>query len=117
RLTPLSLACEMARKPTWGRNMHARYVRDGTGRGIQYRLTPVLAAFSLACVVFPASGAERLQLADLADLTLEELVNVEVTSVSRRAERLADAPASIFVINAEDIRRSGATSLADALRI
>jgi iron complex outermembrane receptor protein len=77
----------------------------------------VLAAISLSCLGTAAAGAEPIQLAELADLSLEELVNVEVTSVSRRAERLADAPASIFVINADDIRRSGATSLADALRI
>jgi iron complex outermembrane receptor protein len=40
-----------------------------------------------------------------------------VTSVSRRAESLADAPASIFVITPDDIRRSGATTLAEALRL
>jgi iron complex outermembrane recepter protein len=54
---------------------------------------------------------------DLADLSLEELANIEITSVSRRAERLADAPASIYVITNEDIRRSGATSLPEALRL
>lgn len=53
----------------------------------------------------------------LADLSLEELADVEVTSVSRRAERLAEAAASIFVITRDDIRRSGATSLPEALRI
>src|SRR5688572_6381489 len=53
----------------------------------------------------------------LTELSLEELANLEVTSVSRRAESLADAPASIFVITAEDIRRSGATSLPEALRL
>ncbi len=54
---------------------------------------------------------------DLTALTLEELANIRVTSVSRRAERLSDAPASIFVITAEDIRRSGATTLAEVLRL
>jgi iron complex outermembrane receptor protein len=54
---------------------------------------------------------------DLADLSLEELGSIEVTSVSGRAERLADAPASIFVITGEDIRRSGVTSLPEALRL
>jgi iron complex outermembrane receptor protein len=54
---------------------------------------------------------------DLTELSLEELANLQVTSVSRRAERLADAPASVFVITAEDIRRSGATTLAEALRL
>jgi iron complex outermembrane receptor protein len=54
---------------------------------------------------------------DLADLTLEELGNVVVTSVSRRRERLAGAPASIYVITREDIRRSGVTTLPEALRL
>jgi iron complex outermembrane receptor protein len=54
---------------------------------------------------------------DLAELSLEELANIEVTSVSRRAERLADAPAALYVITGEDIRRSGVTSLPEALRL
>jgi iron complex outermembrane receptor protein len=53
----------------------------------------------------------------LAELSLEELGDIEITSVSRRAERLSEAPASVFVITAEDIRRSGATSLPEALRL
>jgi iron complex outermembrane receptor protein len=53
----------------------------------------------------------------LTELSLEELANIQVTSVSRHAERLSEAPASVFVITAEDIRRSGATSLAEALRL
>jgi iron complex outermembrane recepter protein len=55
--------------------------------------------------------------ASLADFTLEQLANIEVTSVSRRAESLADAPASIYVITGEDIRRAGVTSLPEALRL
>ncbi|MDY6923403.1 MAG: TonB-dependent receptor [Pseudomonadota bacterium] len=54
---------------------------------------------------------------DLTRLSLEELSMVEITSVSRRPEALADAAAAIFVISAEDIRRSGATSLPEALRL
>jgi iron complex outermembrane receptor protein len=54
---------------------------------------------------------------DLADLTLEELGDLVVTSVLRRDERLGDTPASIFVITAEDIRRSGATTLPQVLRL
>ncbi|HWA14354.1 MAG TPA: TonB-dependent receptor [Burkholderiales bacterium] len=53
----------------------------------------------------------------LADLSLEELGQVEVTSVSKRRERILDAPASIYVISHDEIRRSGATSLAQALRL
>ena len=47
----------------------------------------------------------------LADLSLEQLGNIEVTSVSKKKERILDAAASIYVISNEDIRRSGAASL------
>lgn len=53
----------------------------------------------------------------LADLSLEDLLNIEVTSVSKRPEKLADAPAAVFVLTREDIRRSGATSVPEALRL
>jgi len=65
----------------------------------------------------PAQAASTLELAGLADLSLEELSRIEVTSVSRKQERLSDAAASIFVITAKDIRRSGAHSLPEVLRL
>jgi iron complex outermembrane receptor protein len=54
---------------------------------------------------------------NLFSLSLEELGDIEVTSVSGRAEKLSSAPASIYVITGEDIRRSGVTSLPEALRL
>lgn len=54
---------------------------------------------------------------DLSELSLEELGQVEIISVSRRAEPVAQAAASVFVITAEDIRRSGAPSLPEVLRL
>ncbi len=54
---------------------------------------------------------------DIAELSLEELSGLEVTSVSRRGEPLGAAPASIYVITADAIRRSGVTSLPEALRL
>jgi iron complex outermembrane receptor protein len=53
----------------------------------------------------------------MADLSIEELANINITSVSRRPERLADAAASVYVITAEDIRRAGVDSLPEALRL
>jgi len=53
----------------------------------------------------------------LADYSLEQLADVVVTSVARRETRLSEAPASVFVISGADIRRSGATSLPEALRL
>ena len=50
-------------------------------------------------------------------LSLEDLMNIEVTSVSKRPESLSSAAASIQVITAEEIRRSGATNLPEVLRL
>jgi iron complex outermembrane receptor protein len=79
------------------------------------RIAGLVALFAL--VPLYAHAAERSQLADLADLSLEQLANIEVTSVSGRAERLSGAPASIYVITNEDIRRGGARTLSEALRL
>lgn len=54
---------------------------------------------------------------DLLDMSLEELMNIEVTSVSKKAESKNDTAAAITVITAEDIRRGGFTSIPEALRI
>ncbi len=73
--------------------------------------------FAVIMLGLPACAFAQPTASSLADLSLEELANLQVTSVSRRAERLADAPASIYVITADDIRRSGASSLPEALRL
>ncbi|MDJ0918659.1 MAG: TonB-dependent receptor [Woeseiaceae bacterium] len=54
---------------------------------------------------------------DLFDLSIEELVNLEITTVSRKAERLADATSAVFVITRDDIARHGIRSIPDALRL
>jgi iron complex outermembrane receptor protein len=51
------------------------------------------------------------------NLSLEQLMDVEVTSVSRHAERLSASASAIQVVTGDDIRRSGATSLPEALRL
>ena len=80
------------------------------------RVPAALAA--LAVLAVPSAGAATLvPRSELADLTLEQLSNLVVTSVSRREERLSDAAASVYVITAQDIRDSGATTIAQALRL
>lgn len=54
---------------------------------------------------------------DLSDLSLEDLMDIEVTSVSKTPQKLANSAAAIFVITNEDIRRSGVTCIAEALRM
>ncbi len=54
---------------------------------------------------------------DLTTLTLEELMNIQITSVSKKPERLIDAASAIYVITQEDIRRSGVTNIPEVLRM
>lgn len=54
---------------------------------------------------------------DMTQLDMADLLNVQVTSVSKKAQALSDAPSAIFVISNEDIKRSGVTSIPEALRM
>jgi len=54
---------------------------------------------------------------DLTQATLEDLLKMQVTSVSKKEEPLSKAGAAVFVITQEDIRRSGATNIPDLLRL
>ena len=54
---------------------------------------------------------------ELLGLSLEELMNIEVISVSKKSQKLSESAAAIFVITQDDIRRSGATTIADTLRM
>ena len=54
---------------------------------------------------------------NLKKLSLEQLGNVEVTTVSKNPQQVQKTPAAVFVITQEDIRRSAATSIPEALRL
>ncbi len=75
-------------------------------------LLPLL-SFSAACL----GGMQVASLDSLAELSLEDLMNIQVVSVSRRAEPLRDTAAAIYVLEGEEIRRSGVRNLAEALRL
>jgi iron complex outermembrane receptor protein len=79
-----------------------------------------VASYSASALIdgsVPDPTAESPASAALSQMSLEQLMNVEVTSVSRRPQSLIQAAAAIQVITGEDIRRSGATSLPEALRL
>jgi iron complex outermembrane receptor protein len=75
-----------------------------------------LAASLLAC---GGASAQSVALAanDLSRLSIEELANLEVTSVSKHPESLAHAPAAIYALTNDDIRRSGAQTLPEVLQL
>lgn len=54
---------------------------------------------------------------DVASLSLEDLLNTEVSTVSRKSQRLSQTAAAVFVLSGEEIQRSGATSIPEALRM
>ncbi|MCP5059846.1 MAG: TonB-dependent receptor [bacterium] len=54
---------------------------------------------------------------DLAEMDLADLMSLEITSVSRKSERLSRTAAAVYVITNEDIRRSGVTTIPEALRM
>jgi len=54
---------------------------------------------------------------EFLDLNLEELMNIEVTTASKRPQKLTQVASAAFVITQEDIRRSGVTSIPEALRM
>lgn len=77
-------------------------------------ITAVLKAVLLAMVIFPGNVAAST---DYFSMDLEELMQIKVTSASRRPQRLSDVAAAIFVITPEDLRRSGVTNVPEALRM
>jgi iron complex outermembrane receptor protein len=73
---------------------------------------------TLLAFAAPSALAEGSStIGDLKQLNLEDLMNVEVTSVARHAQKLLGAASAIQVITQEDIRRSGANSIPEALRL
>ena len=70
-----------------------------------------------AALYAPAALADDAPAEELAQFSLEQLSELEVTSVSKSAEPLRAAPASIYVITQDEILRSGATSIVEALRL
>jgi iron complex outermembrane receptor protein len=71
---------------------------------------------SSTCWAQDAGQSQNLSPA-LKQLSLEQLMDIEVTSVAKKEQRWAETPAAIYVITQEEIRRSGATSIPEALRL
>jgi iron complex outermembrane receptor protein len=72
-----------------------------------------------ACLIASPVGAAKIDTIEdqLRGLSIEDLANVEITSVFKRPEPVSKAPAAVYVISNEDIRRSGAVTLPEALRL
>src|SRR5687767_4780097 len=98
---------EVNRSQYTGRN--SRCLRSGRSDALFF-----FKLFLAAFVALPAYGQQTEPVANvesLKKLSLEELMNLEVTSVSKRAEKITETSSAIQVITQEDIRHSGATSV------
>ncbi len=72
----------------------------------------------IACSHASAAGTNEFKSpSELKQLSLEELTNQEVAIVTRRPEKVSKSPSAVQVITAQDIQRSGASSLPEALRL
>src|ERR1041384_7967865 len=81
-------------------------------------LAMLLRALCFGCLLISTAPEARAQAKtkELADQSLEDLMNIEVTSVAKKSQRISQTAAAISVVTEEDIRRSGALSLPDILR-
>src|SRR4029078_5469394 len=90
-----------------------------SGTALLAALPSVIFAALLAAPVFAASvppagtALAAPSLRELGELSIEELSQIRVTSASRRPEPLSEVTSAIYVITGDDIRRSGAATLAE----
>jgi iron complex outermembrane receptor protein len=78
---------------------------------------PAICAFAALLSTLPTLSWAKAANLELADLSLEELTRLEVTTASRKPETASHVAAALFVLTQDDIRRSGATTIPDALRL
>ena len=80
------------------------------------RLATFLTMLTLSWQLY--AGELESDLSDeVMEMSLEDLMAIQVTSVAKKAQKQSEAPAAIHVITQDDIRRSGVTSIAEALRL
>lgn len=72
---------------------------------------------ALLVLTSPEDATSNDAAPDIADISINELMQMEVSSASRKSESLSDTAAAAFIISQDDIRRSGATSIPEALRL
>jgi len=82
-----------------------------------HKVTGIAGALLAFASLVVAGGAAAQSVEDLRQLSIDQLSNIDVSSVTKSSESLRNAPAAIYVITRDDIMRSGATTLPDILRL
>jgi iron complex outermembrane receptor protein len=112
--------------PLGGKSVEQRCRRAGTAAGARHHDCPgrsvlpqaaktLLRLAILMAVALPAWPQQKTE--DLTSKSLEDLMNIEVTSVSKKEQKLSRTASAVFVITHDDIRHSGATNIPDLLRM
>ncbi len=129
-MTKLALHRKTDASPSGRGNLWSRVARGGvrkrrefdrahaTTRGAAWSrqfLATALAAMLVASTALANTSSQDLP--DVTNMSVEDLMKMQVTSVSKRAQSVADAPAAVFVITQEDIQNSGARSIPELLRM
>jgi iron complex outermembrane receptor protein len=84
---------------------------------IMKSVTRLLLFVVIGLLAVPSPGRAQNRVPDLGQLSIEDLMNIEITSASRKEQRAADVAAAVFVITHDDIRRSGMRTIPDLLRL
>ncbi len=93
---------------------------DNSNKRFPSRLKALICFFALLAGFFVSpsnASASSYSTDELLNLSLEELVNLEITSAAKKPQKISDTAAAVFVITQDDIRRSGVTSIPEALRL
>jgi iron complex outermembrane recepter protein len=96
--------------------LHHHKIIDGIG-AVMNSTQKFLLPYILAVLLTPPSSVSAAPDTDLTNIPLESLMELNVSSVSKKTQPITNAAAAVFVITQEDIRRSGVTTIADALRM
>ena len=86
------------------------------------KISSIIIFVLLACIYLKTTAADDLGQNDniideLKVLSLEDLMDIDITSVSKKEQKVSESAAAIYVITQKDIRRSGATSIMELLRM
>jgi len=81
---------------------------SATGKSLRALITGWI-VFSLG--IFTTTASMPKNFPDLTDMSLEDLMNIEITSVSKKPQKQASAAAAIFVITGDDLHRWGVTNI------
>lgn len=92
-----------------------RALQGGVMKPLKPLMNCVIRAFFLSLFLSLPVSAEVSQSRSLLDMSLEELMDIEIVSASKRPEKIKEAPATVIVLSAEDIRRRGYVDLEQML--